>query len=30
MDKFRQYLVVLKMSQKRKKNLINILEQHGL
>jgi uncharacterized Zn finger protein len=30
MDKFRQYLMVLKMGQKRKKNLINILEQNGL
>lgn len=30
MDKFRQYLVVLKMSQRRKRNLINILEQKGL
>jgi uncharacterized Zn finger protein len=30
LDKFRQYLVVLKMGQKRKKNLMNILEQNGL
>ncbi len=30
MDKFRQYLVVLKMGQKRKRNLLNILEQNGL
>jgi uncharacterized Zn finger protein len=30
LDKFRQYLVVLKMGQKRKKNFMNILEQNGL
>lgn len=30
MDKFRQYMVLLRMGQKRKRNLIKILDQSGL
>jgi hypothetical protein len=30
MDKFRQYMVMLRMGQKRKRNLIKILDQSGL
>lgn len=30
MDKFRQYMVLLRMAQKRKRNLMSILEQNGL
>jgi uncharacterized Zn finger protein len=30
MDKFRQYMVMLRMGQKRKRNLMAILEQNGL
>lgn len=30
MDKFRQYMVLLRMGQKRKRNLMSILEQNGL
>jgi hypothetical protein len=29
-DKFRQYLTVLRMSQKRKRNLMEILADNGL
>lgn len=30
MDKFRQYLALFRMEQKRKRNLMQILDQNGL